>query len=148
MLKQIHTELPSGGTDHVLNSGKIIRGYKKILPLIPLLILAGIVPLVVFLKISPVPAEYRQFWVTDYVFDFFSYYKAQVVVACAGLILAIALGLVLKRRLPLKKNSLYLPLAIYTMMIIASTIVSKAPSIALGGFSTAQRGCGCCSPTQ
>ena len=76
----------------------------KILPLLPLLIAVGIVPLVVFLKVTPVPPEYQQFWVTSYVFDFFSFYKAQIVLVCAGLILLAVLMLSYFKRLPWKKR--------------------------------------------
>lgn len=106
----------------------------KNLPLIPLLIAIGIVPLVVFLKVTPVPPEYRQFWVTNYVFDFFSYYKAQIIIACASLILAAALLLYFLGRLPRKRSALYIPLAVYAAMLVASTVASVHPSIALGGF--------------
>ena len=106
----------------------------KNLPLLPLLVAVGIVPLVVYLKATPVPAVYRQFWVTDYVFDFFSFYKAQIILVCAGLMLVAALRLVFLDRLPWKKTAVYIPLAVYIATLVASTIASKHPSIALGGF--------------
>ena len=115
-------------------SGGGMHNLLKILPLLPLLIAVGIVPLVVFLKVTPVPPEYQQFWVTSYVFDFFSFYKAQIVLVCAGLILLAVLMLSYFKRLPWKKSALFIPLAVYAAMLVASTIVSKHPSIALGGF--------------
>jgi hypothetical protein len=115
-------------------SGGGVHAPLKILPLLPLLVAVGVVPLVVYLKVKLIPPVYRQFWVTDYVFDFFSFYKAQIVLACAGLVLAAVLLLYVLGRLPRKKTALYIPLAIYAAMLVASTLASKHPSIALGGF--------------
>ena len=116
------------------HSGSRPASLQKILPLFPLMLAVGVVPLVVFLKVTPIPPEYQQFWVTSYVFDFFSFYKAQIILACAGLLLAAVLVLVFLDRLSWKKNLLYIPLGIYAILLIASTIASKYPSIAQGGF--------------
>ena len=110
------------------------RRFLKVLPLIPLAIAVGIVPLVVFLKVIPIPAGYQQFWMTSLVFDFFSYYKAQLIVICAGLLLAAIVVLVWLGALPRKSNILYIPLAVYAVGLVASTIKSAHPLIALEGF--------------
>jgi hypothetical protein len=110
------------------------KDSRLFIPLLPLFFVIGVVPLVVFLKVTPVPPEYGQFWVTDFVFDFFSYYKARILIACAGLVLMGVLVLAYKHILPRKKSVLFIPLAVYTAMVIVSTILSRHPSIALGGY--------------
>jgi hypothetical protein len=102
--------------------------------MIPLLIAIGIVPLVVFLHVMLVPPEYRHFWVSDYVFDFFSYYKARIVIACASFVVVAAIVLYFLGWRPHKKSALLIPLAVYAAMLVVSTIASKHPLIALGGF--------------
>ncbi|MGB8213568.1 MAG: O-antigen ligase family protein [Anaerolineales bacterium] len=114
-------------------AGRALK-FREIAPILPLMAAIGIVPLIVFLKVTPVPPAYRQFWVTDYDFDFFSYYKAQLILACAGLVLAAILVLAWRRELPRKKNILYIPLGVYTVMLVASTLASRDPTIALGGY--------------
>ncbi len=104
------------------------------LPLIPLLIVAGVVPLVVYLKVIPVPAAYRSFWPAEYVFDFFSYYKARIVLVCAGLLLLVGIWLTFRWNLPDKWNNIYIPLTLFVVALIASTVKSRYPWIAWNGY--------------
>jgi O-antigen ligase len=102
--------------------------------LLPLLLALGVVPLIVFLKIIPVPLDYQHFWITDNVFDFFAYYKARSVIICASFILINALilnhlGQLTRRPLPLP-----FPLMLYAVMIVVSALLSEHRAIAFNGF--------------
>ncbi len=71
---------------------------------------------------------------TGVVFDFFSYYKAQLVILCAVLLLVAGLILIFSRQLTQKPHILFFPLMVYTVGLIASAIKSAYPAIALNGF--------------
>jgi hypothetical protein len=108
--------------------------WGQILPLLPLALAVGVLPLVVFLKVVPVPVEYRPFWPAQYVFDFFSYYKARLVLVCAFLVLVVLLLNVWRGRLKPARSRLYIPLAVFALLTCISALASRHPFIALGGF--------------
>ena len=56
--------------------------------MLPLILILGVVPLMVRLHISTVPMEAQAFWKTSYDADFFSYYKAGLIIVLALYILA------------------------------------------------------------
>ena len=55
----------------------------KVALMLPLILVLGLVPLVTRLEILPVAAEVQPFWKTVYDTDFFSYYKAILLVLLA-----------------------------------------------------------------
>ncbi|MBV5307828.1 O-antigen ligase [Chromatium okenii] len=115
-------------------SGKVNQQLPNAFAVLPLLIAIGIVPLIVLLKVIPIPPDYQQFWITEYVFDFFSYYKAQMIIFCAGFILVNALIINHLGQLPRRQFRLKIPLIIYAIMIVLSALFSAHHTIAFSGF--------------
>jgi hypothetical protein len=110
------------------------EGFLDKVKLLPLMVLAGIVPLVVFLKLKPVPEEYQGFWVSKTVADFFSFYKANFIMILAVLLILIMILQLSYGRLRIKTSMLYTPLALLSILIIVSTILSEYKEIAYWGF--------------
>jgi O-antigen ligase len=104
------------------------------LQLAPLALVLGLVPLIVFLHRTPVPRDYRQHWITDHVYDFFSYYKAQALGLCSLLLLAMLLTLYCLDRLPARKPWFFLPLAPYAASIVVSSLAAEHKHIAFNGY--------------
>ncbi|MBK1641296.1 hypothetical protein CKO12_05290 [Chromatium okenii] len=102
--------------------------------LLPLLITVGIVPLLVLLHITPIPTAYQPFWITEQVFDFFSYYKAQLIIVCAAVLLLNILFLYVRKQLPPQPIPYVIPLLSYALLLICSALLSAHSSIALHGF--------------
>jgi len=109
-----------------------------------LCVLAALVPLVVFLKVLPVPAEYQKYWITPQVFDFFAYYKAQIVMWCAAFVALITLTTLISKSfkrsasgapaLLQRPDSFILLLSAYVAMTVVSTVRSADPAIAYWGY--------------
>jgi len=102
--------------------------------LLPLLVIVGVVPLVVFLKATPVPTGYQQFWVASIDFDFFSFYKARITLVSASALLLIGFVSHGLGRLSVRNDVLFIPLGIYTFMVVSSTVLSEHLSVASWGF--------------
>lgn len=113
---------------------KIISSW-RIWSLIPLLIIIGIVPLIVYAKIIVLtPLEERHWTGGTYQLDFFSYYKAYwLIVLTIILVLITAILLVLKQ-IKFKKKSFMIPIGIYVFLSILSTIFALDQTVALRGF--------------
>lgn len=101
---------------------------------LPLLIAIGAVPLVVLLNVESIPTEYQNYWMTSHVFDFFSYYKAQMVVFCAGFTIFNVAYRYARGNLQLNSNTIWLPLLIYLFFVLYSTFNSDHLQISLYGF--------------
>ena len=59
--------------------------------MLPLILILGVVPLMVRLHISTVPANAQPFWKSSYDADFFSYYKSVLIILIALYILVLLL---------------------------------------------------------
>ncbi|GEM_PF-4397468 len=111
-----------------------VNFWRKHWQLLPLLITVGIVPLLVLLHIAPIPATYHAFWITEQVFDFFSYYKAHAILCCAAALLLNSLFLYVRKKLPYKPIPDVIPLLSYALLLICSAMLSVHSDIALNGF--------------
>ena len=106
-----------------------------ILYLIPVIVAIAFVPLIVYLKINVLQGIQKDMWTGgDKTADFFSYYKYiwLVLAAAAGVI-----SLLIKKMnngLPLKRAYAYIPLAVYALFVLLSTIISQYKDVATGGF--------------
>lgn len=95
------------------------------------------VPLVVYLRVEPLSPQLYGFWNGQRAnFDFFSYYKARILVGLAAVALVgLVAGLITNdsglRRLPRPAGIL---LACYAVMVVLSTWTSPFPGVALDGF--------------
>lgn len=103
--------------------------------IIPLAFLVSIVPLIVYGKAMQLTGDYFKYWTgTNQSLDFFSYYKALWIIV--GTIAAlIFFGVkVFSKSIKVEKNIIYIPIALYSLLIILSTIFSDFKQIALWGF--------------
>ncbi|MCS5421049.1 MULTISPECIES: O-antigen ligase family protein [Psychrilyobacter] len=110
----------------------------KKIKLLPLLIILGVVPLIVRLKIIPTPIgslDYMAYPLGENNFDFFSYYKAIFIVALStiGLILFFIKGEVVKTKY-------YIPLIVMGILANLSTVFSPFTSIVLKGVGDRYEG--------
>ena len=102
--------------------------------LIPLAFILAVIPLIVFLKVVPLQGIVKDNWIQDINYDFFSYYKAQALKIST--IAAIIMFVICKQtnRLEIKKTKVYIPMGIYSLMVVLSTVFSKYKGVALNGF--------------
>lgn len=103
--------------------------------IIPLAFLVSIVPLIVYGKPIQLTGDYFKYWTgNSQSLDFFSYYKALWIII--GTILSLLLfGIKLfSKNIKIQKNIIYIPIGIYSLLIILSTIFSDFKQIALWGF--------------
>ena len=106
-----------------------------ILYLIPIVVAIAVIPLIVYLKTIVLQGIQKDMWTGgDKTADFFSYYKY------IWLVLATAAGVIsllikkMNNGLPLKRAYAYIPLAVYALFVLLSTILSQYKDVATGGF--------------
>ena len=122
---------------------KKIKGslYDNLIFLLPLIIAAAVVPIIVFYKYIPLDDLSKRNWPTDYNVDFFSYYKSLILMISAGIALLLFLYVSCQKGIVLKKaNNIYIPVALYSLLVILSTGLSKYPRISLNGFADRYEG--------
>ena len=113
------------------------RRWPGALVTIPVLAALAIVPLVVCLRVEPLDGERFEFWNGQRSnYDFFSYYKARLLmmlaaVALAGLIAGVVRRASALRLLPVTAR---VALTAYVVLAIASTWASAHQNVSLGGF--------------
>jgi O-antigen ligase/polysaccharide polymerase Wzy-like membrane protein len=112
---------------------------KKLSPMyyIPLLLIAGFVPLLVHGKYIDLQGTVQSLYWTgqNQLLDFFSYWKARWVIVLTSLALFTYICLVISKKLPFKKQyKYYIPLGIYALFVIISTIFAIDAPTALNGF--------------
>ena len=103
----------------------------------PLLLIAGFVPLIVYAKYVDLEGTTQALYWTGQrqYLDFFSYWKAQWVVILTAIALMFYIILFLREKLPLKNlKQYYIPLGIYAIFVIISTIFAIDKPTALWGF--------------
>src|SRR6056297_3374059 len=105
----------------------------EFLETLPALFAVAIVPMIVFLKVTPVE-EASFVWKSSNDYDFFSYYKSISLIILGTLALFILIGKMIQRKTQLKKTKLYLPLFVYFLFILLSAIFSDYQKIAWMGF--------------
>ncbi len=104
---------------------------------IPLLLIAGFVPLIVHGKyINLTGTTQALFWTgQNELLDFFSYWKSRWVIFLTITSTIIYIFLLLTRKLTLKKEyKYYIPLVVYAIFVILSTIFAVDKPTALNGF--------------
>ena len=110
----------------------------KKIKLLPLMIILGVVPLIVRLKVIPTPIgslDYMAYPLGENNFDFFSYYKTVLIVALStiGFILFFIKGEVIKTKY-------YIPLIFMGISANLSTVFSPFTSIVLKGVGDRYEG--------
>jgi len=104
---------------------------------LPLLLIAGFVPLIVYAKYVDLSGTTQALYWTgqQQYLDFFSYWKAQWVVALTAIALVFYIILYMQKKLPLKDlKQYYIPMGIYALFVIISTIFALDTQTALWGF--------------
>jgi hypothetical protein len=108
---------------------------KDIVYIAPLLFIVSIIPLIVYLKPIGLKGVLFDTWTgADVSYDFFSYYKAMALLVAAF----IAFFLLVIRRLTeyfsFRKCGYYVPIAIYVLCVVISTVFAEYGSVAMTGF--------------
>ncbi len=104
---------------------------------LPLLLIAGFVPLIVYAKYVDLSGTTQALYWTgqQQYLDFFSYWKAQWVVVLAAIALVFYITLYMQKKLPLKDlKQYYIPMGIYALFVIISTVFAIDTQTALWGF--------------
>lgn len=109
-----------------------VKSFIAFVELLPIIISIAIIPLIVFLKVSP--AEYSYAWKSSSDYDFFSYYKSLTLIMMSAFAFIIFLCKKISRKHQLKKTKIYWPLLIFALCVLLSTIFSDFQKIAWLGF--------------
>jgi hypothetical protein len=104
---------------------------------LPLLLIAGFVPLIVYAKYIDLTGTTQSLYWTgqQQYLDFFSYWKSRWVIALTLIGLIFYIILYKQKKLPFKNlKQYYIPLGIYAIFVIISTIFALDTQTALWGF--------------
>lgn len=113
----------------------IQENNQKWYSVLPLTFLVSIVPLIVYLKVVELQGAAKVYWKgPSKSADFFSYYKMEVILVLALAALLIMIIKLFKKEIEFKKNIIYIPIGIYTLFIILSTVFSDYKDISIWGF--------------
>jgi len=110
---------------------------------IPLLLIAGFVPLITYAKLIDLTGTTQSlYWTGQQTYlDFFSYWKSRWVMILTLISLIMYVALYLQKKLPLKNlKQYYIPLGIYAIFVIISTIFAIDVPTALWGFVDMEQG--------
>lgn len=109
----------------------------SIIYFIPLLLIAGFVPLIVYAKYIDLSGTTQSLYWTgqQQYLDFFSYWKSRWVIVLTAIALVTYIILYKQKKLPFKNlKQYYIPLGIYAIFVIISTVFAKDIQTALWGF--------------
>lgn len=109
----------------------------EIFKILPLLLIVGILPFVIRLKLIPLQGPFYEFWNGEKInADFFTYYK-QIFIYIVTVWALLHTFLFTKK---IKFTKAYYFMGAYAVLVILSTIFSKYPQIALHGFVERREG--------
>ena len=112
---------------------KIQDFIENYLILIPIILAIAVIPLVVRVTFyDPLLSQYFWFADTNSVFDMFMYYKNQAMMQLDAIL--VVAYVYLWRNGKLQKDLKLVPLLVYVVMIVASTMASVVPEITWNGF--------------
>lgn len=109
--------------------------------ILPIALILLIVPLIVHMKIVPISPSAVPFWKggsSDY--DFFSYYKMVWFLILTGAAIVAFVIKLFNNNFQIKKTYFYIPMGIYTLFVILSTLTSKTKDVAMSGFPNRYEG--------
>ena len=118
------------------NKKKRTERKTSVIDLLPYIFIVAVVPLIVYLHIDKLEPIEEAVWTTeDFYPDLLSYCKSLwfMIASAFGLCLFVFRYIEGRVRLQ-KKPGLYVPAAVYILLIVLSTITSKYVSVALSGF--------------
>ncbi len=115
---------------------KIQRSETPVYYILPLLLLVAVVPLIVHLKVIPLDeVSYKSWTGQESNSDFFSYYKSILTIIFS--ILALAAFAIARHYKMIELKSLklyYIPIAVYTVMVLLSSLYTDYPTVVMMGF--------------
>jgi hypothetical protein len=109
----------------------------SVLYFLPLLLIASFVPLIVHARYIDLSGTTQAlYWTGQRQYpDFFSYWKSRWIVVLTAIALIFYIGLYKQKKLPLKGlKQYYIPLSIYGMFVIISSVFALDIQTALWGF--------------
>lgn len=114
---------------------KSIKYNYDYLYLIPVIVFAAIVPIVVYMHVIPLTGNEIVNWTggTES-YDFFSYWKAIIIRAAGALAILFIILKAYTNRFEIKKTNYYIPMAVYSLFVILSAILSPYKEVASRGF--------------
>ncbi|WP_159442892.1 O-antigen ligase family protein [Selenihalanaerobacter shriftii] len=113
---------------------KGIKRIKNYLYLIPIAFMISIIPFIVYLKKIHLQKFLLRYWTgAKFNWDYFSYYK-MVWILISTIIAIILFVIYLLKRNNLKNTYYYIPLGVYALFIILSSLLSEYQSVAFLGF--------------
>ncbi len=102
---------------------------------IPLMFIVSIIPLIVHGKLKELTGDYFKYWNgANKSFDFFSYYKCLWLLIGVGALLCVFAIRVIKKDTIIDKMKIYIPMGIYSLLVILSAVFSQYKEISLFGF--------------
>lgn len=115
----------------MLKDNNIIKKIK----LMPIAFIFFFIPIIVFMKHVNLTGDYFKYWngLSDS-YDFFAYYKSMTLVMLTGCVIFIFIYDLITKRIKIKKMSVYIPIGIYTVMMVISSVFSDYKEITLLGF--------------
>lgn len=119
---------------HIRNGHELAEDlyYEKFASIAAALV-AGIIPLIVYLHVAQVPNELRTFWIQAENFDFFSWWKARLLLVIAVLVLPI-ITIKISRIKNELKNPCLIMLGVFMLIVVLSGVSSAYPNIAWWGY--------------
>ncbi|WP_159446408.1 O-antigen ligase family protein [Acetoanaerobium noterae] len=119
------------------NALKTSHIYFDLFKILPLLLIVGILPFIIRLKLVPLEGPFYEFWNGQSINpDFFTYYK-QIFIYVVTAWALLHTFLFTKK---IKFTKAYYFMGAYGFLVILSTIFSKYPQIALHGFNERREG--------
>ncbi|MBX4258423.1 O-antigen ligase family protein [Clostridium estertheticum] len=104
--------------------------------IMPIMLMIFIVPIIVRLRVIPLIGAQFDLWTgVNKVYDFFSYYKMIWILMCTVLVIIMFMVKVFQTKFKVFRKSYYfIPIAIYSVGIILSTMLSQYKGISVWGF--------------
>lgn len=103
--------------------------------LLPIALIVFIVPLLVYMKLVDLSPIEMQYWTgLSNNADFFSYNKMLALITLTGLSILSSGFYFSANKYKIKKTNIYLPMAMYSVFIILSTLFAEHTNVALYGF--------------
>lgn len=116
-------------------AGRIDEGT-NILQLIPVIFFGAFV--IFITRLHSYERNMSQFyWSSDSnsLTDFFSYYKMTAILTCAAVTLLLILYRIFKKTLAIKKSFVYIPMAVYFVMVLISYLLSEYKEFSFLGYN-------------
>jgi hypothetical protein len=101
---------------------------------IPIIIIMCIIPFIVRLKMTETGLTSNNWFSNEYyIVDFFLYYKQLWIILMGVIMLIVLIGLLVRDREYIKSNKFFIPLILYGMLIIISSLFSKYLKFSIEG---------------